>query len=530
MIKSSRFSLANMLRSSLLSAVLLSAFSISAHEPSHNSTYLNKSLNELSVAQMQQRMADGTLSSEAVVQFYLDRIHALDNNGVKLNSVGRVHHEVLAVARKLDEERAEKGPRGPLHGVPVLLKDNIDTDDGMANTAGSTALRHNYPSEDAFLVKQLRAAGAVILGKANLSQWANFRSTSSSSGWSAMYGQAKNPYDVTRSPCGSSSGSGVAVAANLTLVAVGTETDGSVVCPSSVNGVVGIKPTLGTVSRSGIIPIAHSQDTAGPMARNVSDAVHLLAAMVGYDKKDSGAVKSKIDYISHLKADGLKGKRIGIVRNMAGFHPKVDALLDEAIATMKAQGAIIVDNADVETSGKWRGDEYEVLLHEFKADLNAYLANTKGKHPKTLEELIAFNKRHSSTEMPFFGQELFEMAQSKGELTDKTYKEALVKAKRLTGQEGIDATMKKHKVDLLIAPTTGPAWKIDLINADGYSGGSASSAPAVSGYPHITVPMGMVEHLPVGLSFFAGHLQEGRLIEAAFGYEQASNKRTSPKF
>lgn len=521
-------------RKSLISAALFSTTVISSSAFSHGSTYLNtylnNSLDELSVMQMQQKVADGTLSSEAMVQFYLDRIVLLDDKGAELNAVGRVHHEVLAEARKLDKEREEKGVRGPLHGVPVLLKDNIDTSDGMANTAGSIALRHNYPDQDAFLVKRLREAGAIILGKANLSEWANFRSTSSSSGWSGMYGQAKNPYDVTRSPCGSSSGSGVAVAANLTLLAIGTETDGSVVCPSSVNGVVGIKPTLGTVSRSGIIPIAHSQDTAGPMARSVSDAVHLLDVMVGFDKNDSGAVKSKIDYTSHLKADGLKGKRIGVVRNMAGFHPKVDALFDAAIATMKAQGAIIVDNANIDNKGKWGDAEYEVLLYEFKADLNAYLAKTKGEHPKTLEDLIAFNKRHSSTEMPFFGQEIFEMAQSKGGLSDKAYKDALVKAKRLSGEEGIDATMKKYKVDMLIAPTTGPAWKIDLINADGYSGGSASGAPAVSGYPHITVPMGMVAHLPVGLSFFASQLQEGRLIEAAFGYEQASLKREKPRF
>ena len=493
-------------------------------------SYLNQTLDELTVTQMQQKLAAGELSSEALVQYYLDRIALLDDSGIKLNAVGRTHHEVLAQARKLDEERQDKGSRGPLHGVPVLLKDNIDTNDGIANTAGSVALRHNYPSHDAFLVKRLRDAGAIILGKANLSEWANFRSTRSSSGWSGMYGQAKNPYDITRSPCGSSSGSAIAVAANLTLLAIGTETDGSVVCPASINGVVGIKPTLGTVSRSGIIPIAHSQDTAGPMARTVSDAVQLLEVMVGFDDNDKNALKSDIQYTSHLKADGLKGKRIGVVRNFTGFHPQVDALFEQAIATMKAQGAIIVDNANIDNKGQWDEAEFEVLLYEFKADLNAYLAKTDGAHPKSLEALIAFNKRHSSTEMPYFAQELFEMAQQKGPLSDKAYQDALAKAKRLAGNEGIDATMKKYQVDLLIAPTTGPAWKIDLINEDHYSGGSASSAPAVSGYPHITVPMGFVSHLPVGISFFAGQLQEGRLIEAAYHYEQASKKRQKPQY
>lgn len=485
-------------------------------------------LEEYSLNQIQQQISQGELSAEAVVQFYLDRIEKHDDNGVQLNSVVQLNKNALSEARALDKERKSKGARGPLHGMPVLLKDNIDTADGMANTAGSRALQNNFPEKDAFLVKQLRQAGAIILGKANLSEWANFRSTHASSGWSGMYGQSKNPYDTTRSPCGSSSGSGIAVAANLTLLAVGTETDGSVTCPASVNGVVGIKPSLGTVSRSGIIPIAHSQDTAGPMARTVSDAVHLLSAMVGVDKQDKGATKSAIDYVSHLKTAGLKGKRIGVVRNLTGYHPGVDQVFEQALEVLKKQGAIIVDKANIETNGKWGDAEFEVLLYEFKADLNEYLSHTKGDHPKTLEQLISYNKQHSPQEMPFFGQELFHMAQAKKSLSDKDYLKALKDAKRLSGKEGIDATLEKYNVDILIAPTTSAAWKIDKINGDHYMG-SATSAAATSGYPHITVPMGSVQGMPVGISFFAGFLEEGKLIEAAYGYEQASLQRVKPK-
>jgi amidase/aspartyl-tRNA(Asn)/glutamyl-tRNA(Gln) amidotransferase subunit A len=485
-------------------------------------------LEEMTIEQIQQKIKVGDLSSEAVVQFYLDRIEKYDHKGIKLNSVVQLNPDALNQARALDAERRAKGSRGALHGIPVLLKDNIDTADGMANTAGSMALSNNFPDQDAYLVAKLRKAGAIIMGKANLSEWANFRSTHSSSGWSGLYGQSKNPYDITRSPCGSSAGSGIAVAANLTMLAIGTETDGSVTCPSAVNGIVGIKPTLGTVSRSGIIPIAHSQDTAGPMARTVSDAVHLLAAMVGVDKHDEGARKSTIDYVSHLKVDGLKGKRIGIVRNLTGYHPGLDTVFEQAIIDLKNQGAIIVDNADIQTKGQWGDAEFEVLLYEFKADLNKYLASTKGEHPKSLAQLIDYNKAHSPQEMAFFGQELFHMAQDKKSLSDKVYLQHLKDAKRLSGKEGIDATLLKYKVDILIAPTTAPAWKIDKIDGDHYLG-SATSASATSGYPHITVPMGQVHGLPVGLSFFAGAMQEGRLIEAAYGYEQATKKRQKPQ-
>ncbi len=487
-------------------------------------------LEEATIAQLQHQIRSGELSSVALVQYYLDRIEQHDDNGVRLNSVVQLNKNALKRARALDEERKVSGVRGPLHGLPVLLKDNIDTADGMANTAGSLALQHNYPADDAFLVHQLRKSGAIILGKANLSEWANFRSTHSSSGWSGLYGQSKNPYDTSRSPCGSSAGSAIAVAANLTMLAVGTETDGSVTCPASMNGVVGIKPSLGTVSRDGIIPLAHSQDTAGSMARTVTDAVHLLAAMTGVDKQDAGTVKTVIDYVSHLQTQGLKGKRIGIVRNLMGYHPGVDKAFEAAVAVLKKQGAIIVDNTDIKTVGQWDEAEFEVLLYEFKADLNDYLSKTTIAmgQPKSLAELIKYNEKHQQQEMPYFAQELFVMAQAKQPLTDKAYIAHQQTAKRLSGKEGIDATLKKYQLDLLIAPTAQPAWKIDKINGDHYMG-SASSAAATSGYPHITVPMGMVHGLPVGLSFFAGFLEEGKLIEAAFGYEQASLQRVKPE-
>ncbi|WP_416306382.1 amidase [Neptunicella sp. SCSIO 80796] len=485
-------------------------------------------LEELSIKQAQQLFKSGDLTSQQLVSFYLDRIDSLDQNGVRLNSVVQLNDNALAQAKQLDKERQNNIVRGPLHGIPVLLKDNIDTADGMANTAGSLALKNNYPAEDAFVVKQLRKAGAIILGKTNLSEWANFRSSHSSSGWSGLYGQTKNPYDPTRSPCGSSSGSGVAVAANLTLLAVGTETDGSVTCPSSLNGIVGIKPSLGTVSRSGIIPIAHSQDTAGPMARTVEDAVYLLASMVGVDSKDKQAQKIDVDFTSHLKLDGLKGKRIGIVRQLMGYQPDVDDLFEQAVEVLKQQGAIIVDEVKLGDSSEWGAAEYEVLLYEFKTDLNQYLSTTAENLPKSLQALIDFNNQHQQQEMPFFRQEIFLQAQDKGPLSDKLYKDSLAKAKRLTGSQGIDAALQKHDLDLLIAPSNQPAWKTDWINGDHYTG-AASSPAAISGYPHVTVPMGQVHGLPVGLSFFAGMLSEGTLIEAAYGFEQATQHRKPPE-
>lgn len=482
----------------------------------------------MNINDIHQQMKNKQLTSEQLVKFYLDRIEKYDHNGVQLNSVVQLNNQAITQAKALDQYFVEHGFKGKLHGIPVLLKDNIDTLDGMANTAGSTALANNFPKDEAFLVKQLKEAGAIILGKTNLSEWANFRSPHASSGWSALYGQSKNPYNRHITPCGSSSGSAIAAAANFATVTIGTETDGSITCPASVNGVVGIKPTLGTVSRDGIIPISHSQDTAGPLAKNVTDAVILLSAMVKADHNDSAMVDSAIDYVSHLKADGVKGKRIGIARNLMGYHHGLDNVFNEAVQTLKAQGAIIVDNTNVAHFQELGRHEFEVLLHEFKAGLNHYLANTSEGIPKSLAQLIEYNKIHADVEMPYFAQELFEMAQSKGGLTDKKYIEALVHSKKLTQELGIDALLTKYQLDLIIAPTTSPGWKIDWANGDKHLG-SASSPAAVAGYPHITVPMGYVDGLPVGISMFSGKLQEGKLIETAYGYEQATLHRVSPK-
>ncbi|NQZ22920.1 MAG: amidase [Colwellia sp.] len=481
----------------------------------------------MTINDIHQQIKAHKLSSEELVSFYLARIKKFDDNGMTLNSVVQLNKSALKQAKALDQYFKKHGLKGKLHGIPILLKDNIDTTDGMANTGGSTALANNFPNDDAFLVNQLKDAGAIILGKTNLSEWANFRSTASSSGWSGLYGQSKNPYDVTASPCGSSSGSGIAASANFATVTIGTETDGSVTCPAAMNGVVGIKPTLGTVSRDGIIPIAHSQDTAGPMAKNVTDAVILLSAMVAVDNEDPDAVLSNIQYTSHLKLDGLKGKRIGIARNLTGYHKGLDNLFNQAIIDLEKQGAIIVDDTNFENTDQWGDAEFEVLLYEFKDELNKYLAKTADGIPKSLSEMIEYNKENADVEMKYFGQELFIMAQAKGSITDENYLEALAKAKRLTQEEGIDALLKKYQLDLIIAPTTGPAWKTDWVNGDHYLG-AASSAAAISGYPHITVPMGYAHGLPVGLSMFSGKLQEGILIEAAFGYEQSTNHRVAP--
>ncbi|ASP46468.1 amidase [Cognaticolwellia beringensis] len=487
----------------------------------------NMIFQDLTVIKAHNMMADKQLTSETLVNYYLDRIARIDAKGPQLNSVVQLNKNAIKRAQELDVIYKKSGKVGALHGIPVLLKDNIDTIDGMANTAGSWALKNNYPKDDAFLVQLLKNAGAIILGKTNLSEWANFRSTSSSSGWSGLWGQSKNPYDITTSPCGSSAGSGVAIAADLALLAVGTETDGSVTCPSAINGIVGIKPTLGTISRDGIIPIAHSQDTAGPMARSVTDAVMLLSALTAVDADDNAALAAPADYMSHLKLDGIKGKRIGVARNLMGYHGQLDAVFEQAIVDLQAQGAIIVDSTNFTNSAVWGDAEFEVLLYEFKHGLNAYLAGTDDHTPKSLEALIAFNLAHADKEMPYFKQEIFEMAQAKGPLTDDRYLAALQLAKKSTQAEGIDALLAKHKLDLIIAPTTGPAWKTDWINGDHYLG-AASSAAAISGYPHITVPMGYVHGLPVGLSMFSGKLQEGKLIEVAYGYEQSTLHRKSP--
>jgi len=480
---------------------------------------------ELSVDKANELFASGQLTSVELVNYYLNRIEKLNNKGIALNAVAQINPQALAIAKLRDTERQQGNIRGPLHGIPVLLKDNIDTADGMANTAGSYALKDHFPKNDAFLVSKLRQAGAIILGKANLSEWANFRSTKSSSGWSALWGQAKNPYDVTMSTCGSSAGSASAVAADLALLAIGTETDGSVTCPSSVNGIVGIKPSLGTVSRHGIIPISHSQDTAGPMAKSVSDAVYLLEAITAVDTNDSAALQADNNYTKHLKSTGLKGKRIGIASNLMSSNQEVNHLFEQAVAVLKENGAIIIENAEIPNIYNLGNDEFTVLLYDFKHDLNEYF-NAAGLD-LSLEKLIEFNEKHKDIEMPHFNQELFQMAQEKGPLTDKAYLDARKQIKLLAGEQGIDAVLKQHNLDLLIAPTSSPAWKIDWVNGDrGID--SASQGAAVSGYPHISVPMGYVKHLPIGLSFFGANLSEGTLIEAAFSYEQLTKHRVSP--
>jgi amidase len=491
-------------------------------------------LDEMTIADLQSAMSTGKYTSRSLVKKYLDRVDDIDKQGPRLNSVIETNPDALMIAEALDSERKAGRVRGPLHGIPILIKDNIDTADKMLTTAGSLALVDSRPSQDAFVVQQLRAAGAVIIGKTNLSEWANFRSNHSSSGWSGRGGQTKNPYVLDRNPCGSSSGSGVAVSANLCAAAVGTETDGSVVCPSSANSLVGIKPTLGLVSRTGIIPIAHSQDTAGPMARTVADAAALLSAMTGIDSHDrvtrSSQGKSARVYTQFLDRDGLLGARIGVARKYFGFNDRVDRILNDHIQTLKRLGAVVVDPADIPTRGKFDDSEFEVLLFEFKADLNSYLA---GRGPamqvRSLKDLILFNEKNRDREMPYFGQDLFEKAQAKGPLTDKRYIAALRKNHLLSRTQGIDFVIRKHRLDALIAPTGGPPWPTDLINGDHFTGGY-SSASAVAGYPHVTVPAGYVFGLPFGLSFFGGAFSEAKLIKYAYAFEQATKVRRTPKF
>lgn len=485
---------------------------------------------EYDIQTLQALMQSGELSSKQLVQYYLQRIDAIDRHGPKLNSIIEINPQAIEIAAALDAERQRTGPRGPMHGIPVLLKANIDTADMMETTAGSLALKGHHPPADAFVVTQLRKAGAVILGKTNLSEWANFRSTHSSSGWSSIGGQTHNPYDTARNPCGSSSGSAVAVAASLASVAVGTETNGSVVCPSSINGIVGIKPTLGLVSRSGIIPIAHSQDTAGPMARTVRDAAILLAAMAGADPADplgSEFPDPAPDFTGSFSKDALKGARIGVYRGYsgAGVDARVEQILEDTIATLRAQGAEIVDPIEIDTEGMSRA-QHEVLYYEFKTDLNAYLEKS-GAPIKSLAGLIEFNEAHADTVMPIFGQEDFIEAQGKGTLTDPQYLDALAAAKRIS-QNGIDNALEANHLDALIAPTRGPAWLTDHINGDMSTGIGSSSLAAISGYPSITVPAGYVVGLPIGVSFMGGAFSDARLIRLAYAFEQASQVRIPP--
>ncbi len=494
----------------------------------------NVELEELTIGAMQEAMRAGSLTARRLAELYLGRIDAMDKRGPAINAMIELNPDALAIADGLDRERRAGRTRGPMHGIPIVIKDNIDTADRMRTTAGSLALAESIALRDAHIVRRLREGGAVILGKTNLSEWANFRSTHSSSGWSGRGGLTRNPYALNRNACGSSTGSGAAVAANFAAVGVGTETDGSVVCPSSSSGLVGLKPTVGLVSRSGIIPISHSQDTAGPMARTLTDAAILLGAVTGIDSLDAVTLTSRghvaADYTQFLDANGLRGARIGVARKSFGFSDAVDRVMTESIEAIRNLGATIVDPADLETQGKFDDSEFEVLLYEFKADLNAYLAGlAPNVKPRTLADLIQFNLDHREQEMPYFGQEIFEMAQKKGPLTDAAYRKALAKNHRLARAEGIDATMKKHKVDAVIAPTGGPAWTTDLINGDHYTGGY-SSASAVAGYPHITVPAGFVQGLPVGISFFAGAWSEGTLLKYAYAFEQATKTRKPPQF
>ena len=491
-------------------------------------------LDEVTISDLHDGMKSGKFTARSLVEKYRERIGEIDKKGPAINSIIQLNPDAMAIADALDQERKAKGIRGPLHGVPVLIKDNIDTANNMMTTAGSLALVGSKPLTDSFVAKKLRAAGAVILGKTNLSEWANIRSSHSTSGWSGRGGLTRNPYALDRNPCGSSSGSGAAVSANLCAGAIGTETDGSIVCPSSANGIVGIKPTVGLVSRSGIIPISHSQDGAGPMCRTVKDAAILLGALTGADPEDlataDSAGKSRTDYTQFLDANGLKGARIGVARKYFGFSDAVDKLMEQSLDAMKKQGAILIDPADIDTFGKFDDSELVVFMYELKADLNAYLARLgPGSPVHSLKEIIDFNERNSDKEMPYFGQDLFLKAEAKGPLSTREYLDAQGKDHRLARTEGIDALMDKHRLDAIVAPTGGPAWITDLVNGDHVAGGS-SNAAAVAGYPNINVTAGLISGLPVGISFFGRAWSEAALIRLAYAFEQATNARQSPRF
>ncbi|HVT84920.1 MAG TPA: amidase [Chitinophagaceae bacterium] len=529
--------------SSLAAASLTSALAVSCNttpspakeeEKKPAGTDDNFTLNEITVAELQEKVQKGEYTYEQITDMYLQRIDALDKKGPAINAVIELNPDAKSIAKEMDNERKKGKIRSPLHGIPVLIKDNIDTADKMKTSAGSLALANSIALKDSFVAQKLRQAGAVILGKTNLSEWANIRSNHSTSGWSGRGGLTKNPYALDRNACGSSSGTGAAISANFATVGIGTETDGSIVCPSTHNGLVGIKPTVGLISRSGIIPISHSQDTAGPMCRCVADAAALLGVLTGTDPGDpatneSGG-KALKDYSKFLDKDGLKGARIGVARKFFGFNDKVDQLMNQAIDVMKQHGAIIVDPADVPNTGKYDDTEFLVFLYELKADLNAYLAGLgPNAAVKTLKDVIDFNEKNKDKEMPYFGQETFLKAQEKGPLTSKEYLDALAKNHRLSREEGIDAIMNKEKLDALIAPTGEPAWVTDLINGDHFTGGY-STPSAVAGYPHITVPAGMIFGLPIGISFFGKAWSEPVLIKIAYAFEQATKHRQPPKF
>jgi amidase len=527
----------NFLKSGAVAGITLSAMSLNSCAPASERaqpasiTGDDFELNEVTIDILQKKMKDKVYTSHAITQLYITRINDIDKNGPKLNAVIELNPEALDMANELDKELDAGKIRGPLHGIPVLIKDNIDTKDKIATTAGSIALADNFVKQDAFIINKLREAGAVILGKTNLSEWANFRSTRSCSGWSSKGGQTKCPYILDRNPSGSSAGSGSAVAANLCAIAIGTETDGSVVSPSSVNGIVGIKPTVGLLSRSGIIPISKTQDTAGPMARTVKDAAMLLTVLAGADAEDAATQSNKegkIDYTIYLDTNGLQGKRLGLEKSVYGGNPTMEVLLQDALAVLKSKGATIVEVELLKELKPIGTDEFTVLLYEFKDGLKEYFSKVPTKM-KSLADIIDFNKKHEAKAMPFFKQEIMDQAEAKGDLNSKEYLYAVAKTTGIT-RKAIDTIMAVNKLDAIIGPTNGFACTIDLVNGDYDNGFGLSTPPAMAGYPHITVPMGIAHELPMGLSFFSTAYKEGDIIKLAYAYEQASKKRVKPEF
>jgi amidase len=518
-----------------LCPALSAARDLSLAPPSSTATDVKPfELDEITIADLQEGMKSGRFTARSLVEKYTNRIFEIDKHGPAVNSVIELNPDASAIANSLDRERAAKGPRGPLHGIPILIKDNIDTADKMMTTAGSLALVGSAPPKDSYVAQRLRAAGAVILGKTNLSEWANIRSSHSTSGWSGRGGLTRNPYSLDRNPCGSSSGTGAGISANLCAIGIGTETDGSIVCPSSSNGLAGIKPTVGLISRSGIVPISHTQDSAGPMCRTMRDAATLLGALTGVDPEDAAtaasAGKSRNDYTAFCDPNGLKGARIGVARKYFGFSDSVDALMEQSLDAMRKQGATIIDPADIETFGKFDESETLLFLYELKADLNAYLDRRgPGAPVHSLKEIIDFNDRNRQKEMPYFGQDLFLKSQAKGPLTEKAYLDALHKNHQLARTEGIDAVIDKHQLDAIVAPTGSPAWLTDLVNGDHVAGGS-SGAAAVAGYPNINVTAGFISGLPVGISFFGRAWSEPTLIKLAYAFEQTTKARQAPRF
>jgi amidase len=521
----------------LLPATLAIVFLINCNSPVKKDTEKLTTtawIEEMTINELQAGYSEGRFTISQVVQTYIDRINEIDKSGPELNSLIIINPDALAIAEELDKEMKAGKSRSPMHGVPVILKDNIDTHDRMPTTAGATVLRNSFPGKDSFTAQKLRESGAVILGKANLSEWANFRADFSSSGWSGVGGQTKNPYILDRNPCGSSSGSGVAVSANLCMIAIGTETNGSIVCPSNNNGIVGLKPTVGLLSRSGIIPISFTQDTPGPMGRTVTDVAIALGALTGIDPSDTktlasaGKFPAETGYTGYLKEDGVKGKRIGLLKKSMGYYGRVDTLIYETVRWLKASGAEVIDIEMPKESG-YGNASFEVMLYEFKDGLNNYFASLGEDSPvKSVFELIEFNKK-DTIELRYFDQKILEMADKKGDLNSPEYKEALAKVLKATREEGIDKVMDENRLDAILAPTGSPAWKTDLVLGDHFVGGSSSLA-AVSGYPAITVPMGFIENLPVGVTFFGRAWSEPLLLEIAYSYEQGTKHRKAPKY